>query len=141
MVSWYLSIFDLVHIIIIIIIIIIIGPFVTWVSLWCRPAPLISNLMSVQSIMPSWHVWQIRTKIRFVKQYGCQLHNLLPHLTMISYQEVKECAISCMSLVISTFGDNLQSELSTCLPVLVDRMGNEITRLTAVKVNVLSLTS
>lgn len=48
-------------------------------------------------------------------------------------QEVKECAISCMSLVISTFGDNLQSELSACLPVLVDRMGNEITRLTAVK--------
>ncbi|XP_020253052.1 cullin-associated NEDD8-dissociated protein 1 isoform X3 [Asparagus officinalis] len=48
-------------------------------------------------------------------------------------QEVKECAISCMSLVISTFGDNLQSELSACLSILVDRMGNEITRLTAVK--------
>ncbi|CAN6475376.1 unnamed protein product [Victoria cruziana] len=48
-------------------------------------------------------------------------------------QEVKECAISCMGLVVSTFGDNLQTELPTCLPVLVDRMGNEITRLTAVK--------
>ncbi|XP_006836907.2 cullin-associated NEDD8-dissociated protein 1 isoform X1 [Amborella trichopoda] len=48
-------------------------------------------------------------------------------------QEVKECAISCMGLVISTFGDDLQMELPTCLPVLVDRMGNEITRLTAVK--------
>lgn len=48
-------------------------------------------------------------------------------------QEVKECAISCMSLVISVFGDNLQLELPACLPVLVDRMGNEITRLTAVK--------
>ncbi|OAY62667.1 Cullin-associated NEDD8-dissociated protein 1 [Ananas comosus] len=48
-------------------------------------------------------------------------------------QEVKECAISCMSLVISTFGDSLQRELPMCLPVLVDRMGNEITRLTAVK--------
>ncbi|KAF6143925.1 hypothetical protein GIB67_001719 [Kingdonia uniflora] len=48
-------------------------------------------------------------------------------------QEVKECAISCMGLIISTFGDTLQVELSTCLPVLVDRMGNEITRLTAVK--------
>uniref|UniRef100_A0A7N0ZXV2 Cullin-associated NEDD8-dissociated protein 1 n=1 Tax=Kalanchoe fedtschenkoi TaxID=63787 RepID=A0A7N0ZXV2_KALFE len=48
-------------------------------------------------------------------------------------QEVKECAISCMGLVISTFGDNLGAELSACLPVLVDRMGNEITRLTAVK--------
>ncbi|XP_021895922.1 cullin-associated NEDD8-dissociated protein 1-like [Carica papaya] len=48
-------------------------------------------------------------------------------------QEVKECAISCMGLVISTFGDNLRAELPSCLPVLVDRMGNEITRLTAVK--------
>ncbi|KAL9675175.1 hypothetical protein QQ045_003376 [Rhodiola kirilowii] len=48
-------------------------------------------------------------------------------------QEVKECAISCMGLVISTFGDLLGMELSACLPVLVDRMGNEITRLTAVK--------
>ncbi|KAG6511801.1 hypothetical protein ZIOFF_029878 [Zingiber officinale] len=48
-------------------------------------------------------------------------------------QEVKECAISCMSLVISTFGDNLQKDLPACLPILVDRMGNEITRLTAVK--------
>ncbi|KAH9684483.1 Cullin-associated NEDD8-dissociated protein 1 [Citrus sinensis] len=48
-------------------------------------------------------------------------------------QEVKECAISCMGLVISTFGDNLGAELPACLPVLVDRMGNEITRLTAVK--------
>ncbi|XP_052204710.1 cullin-associated NEDD8-dissociated protein 1 [Diospyros lotus] len=48
-------------------------------------------------------------------------------------QEVKECAISCMGLAISTFGDNLKGELPSCLPVLVDRMGNEITRLTAVK--------
>ncbi|KAI4988162.1 hypothetical protein ZWY2020_029792, partial [Hordeum vulgare] len=48
-------------------------------------------------------------------------------------QEVKECAISCMSLVIATFGDGLQRELPSCLPILVDRMGNEITRLTAVK--------
>ncbi|XP_057469617.1 cullin-associated NEDD8-dissociated protein 1-like isoform X2 [Actinidia eriantha] len=48
-------------------------------------------------------------------------------------QEVKECAISCMGHVVSTFGDNLKEELPSCLPVLVDRMGNEITRLTAVK--------
>lgn len=50
------------------------------------------------------------------------------------FQEVKECAISCMGLVVSTFGDHLGAELPSCLPVLVDRMGNEITRLTAVKV-------
>ncbi|XP_076924300.1 cullin-associated NEDD8-dissociated protein 1-like [Bidens hawaiensis] len=48
-------------------------------------------------------------------------------------QEVKECAISCMGLVVSTFGDHFTKELPACLPVLVDRMGNEITRLTAVK--------
>ncbi|CAA0840045.1 Cullin-associated NEDD8-dissociated protein 1 [Striga hermonthica] len=48
-------------------------------------------------------------------------------------QEVKECAISCMGFVVSTFGDHLGKELPACLPVLVDRMGNEITRLTAVK--------
>ncbi|XP_073147008.1 cullin-associated NEDD8-dissociated protein 1 [Henckelia pumila] len=48
-------------------------------------------------------------------------------------QEVKECAISCMGLVVSTFGDHVGGELPECLPVLVDRMGNEITRLTAVK--------
>ncbi|KAI3695011.1 hypothetical protein L1987_77999 [Smallanthus sonchifolius] len=48
-------------------------------------------------------------------------------------QEVKECAISCMGFVVSTFGDHLTAELPACLPVLVDRMGNEITRLTAVK--------
>jgi hypothetical protein len=50
-------------------------------------------------------------------------------------QEVKECAISCMSLVVSTFGDGLERELPACLPILVDRMGNEITRLTVVKVS------
>ncbi|XP_061357251.1 cullin-associated NEDD8-dissociated protein 1 [Gastrolobium bilobum] len=48
-------------------------------------------------------------------------------------QEVKECAISCVGLIVSTFGDHLNAELPACLPVLVDRMGNEITRLTAVK--------
>ncbi|KAF7061169.1 hypothetical protein CFC21_067885 [Triticum aestivum] len=48
-------------------------------------------------------------------------------------QEVNECAISCMSLVIATFGDGLQRELPSCLSLLVDRMSYEITRLTAVK--------
>lgn len=59
---------------------------------------------------------------------------LLSCLTALLLQEVKECAISCMGLVVSTFGDHLGGELPSCLPVLVDRMGNEITRLTAVKV-------
>lgn len=62
-------------------------------------------------------------------------------LLAVFLQEVKECAISCMGLVVSTFGDNLKAELPACLPVLVDRMGNEITRLTAVKVIVEALPS
>ena len=64
----------------------------------------------------------------------------LPCLTILPPQEVKECAISCMGHVVSTFGDNLKAELPVCLPVLVDRMGNEITRLTAVKVGLKGLT-
>ncbi|KAL4396976.1 hypothetical protein AHAS_Ahas01G0145700 [Arachis hypogaea] len=48
-------------------------------------------------------------------------------------QEVKECAISCIGLIVSTFGDHLNEELPACLPVLVERMGNEITSPIAVK--------
>ncbi|KAL8156104.1 hypothetical protein AgCh_001263 [Apium graveolens] len=49
------------------------------------------------------------------------------------YQEVKECAISSIGLVVCTFGDNLGAELPACLTILANRMGNEITRLAAVK--------
>ncbi|KAL4299350.1 hypothetical protein AHAS_Ahas17G0092100 [Arachis hypogaea] len=48
-------------------------------------------------------------------------------------QEVKECAISCIGFIVSTFGDHLNEELPACLPVLVEQMGNEITCPTAVK--------
>lgn len=62
----------------------------------------------------------------------------LEHLIILPFQEVKESAITCMGLVVSTFGDHLRAEIPACLPVLVDRMGNEITRLTAVKVGLIS---
>lgn len=57
---------------------------------------------------------------------------------MEGFQEVKECAISCMGLVISILGDHLKNEMGTCLPLLLERLRNEITRLTAVKVSVLT---
>lgn len=48
-------------------------------------------------------------------------------------QEVKERAISCMGQIICNLGDQLQAELQTCLPIFLDRLRNEITRLTTVK--------
>eukprot|EP00250_Pteridium_aquilinum_P018481 c24109_g1_i1 orf=324-4016(+) len=62
--------------------------------------------------------------------YGCILKRLT---AQDQDQEVKECAIYCMGLVIAILGDHLKRELGTCLPVLLERLRNEITRLTAVK--------
>lgn len=48
-------------------------------------------------------------------------------------QEVKERAISCMGQIITNLGDHLQAELAVCFPIFLDRLRNEITRLTTVK--------
>lgn len=48
-------------------------------------------------------------------------------------QEVKERAISTMGQIISNLGDCLSDELPVCLPIFLDRLKNEITRLTTVK--------
>uniref|UniRef100_A0A914VPW0 TATA-binding protein interacting (TIP20) domain-containing protein n=1 Tax=Plectus sambesii TaxID=2011161 RepID=A0A914VPW0_9BILA len=48
-------------------------------------------------------------------------------------QEVKEKAIAATGLLIATFGDYLSDELGACLPILLDRLRNEMTRLTTVK--------
>lgn len=48
-------------------------------------------------------------------------------------QEVKEKAISTMGQVICNLGDQLKSELPFCFPLFLDRLRNEITRVTAVK--------
>lgn len=67
----------------------------------------------------------------FVKDiYNCTLVRL--KATDID-QEVKERAISTMGQIICNLGDCLHSELSVCLPIFLDRLKNEITRLTTVK--------
>ena len=48
-------------------------------------------------------------------------------------QEVKERAISCMGKILAHLGDTLHDELNVCLPIFLDRLRNEITRLTTVK--------
>ncbi|XP_053976488.1 cullin-associated NEDD8-dissociated protein 1 isoform X2 [Hylaeus anthracinus] len=48
-------------------------------------------------------------------------------------QEVKERAIACMGQILAHFGDTLCDELHVCLPIFLDRLRNEITRLTTVK--------
>ncbi len=48
-------------------------------------------------------------------------------------QEVKEKAIGSMGQLIACFGDYLNGELGTCLPILLERLKNEMTRLTTVR--------
>nr|XP_023013763.1 cullin-associated NEDD8-dissociated protein 1 [Leptinotarsa decemlineata] len=67
----------------------------------------------------------------FIKSiYTCTLLRLR---TADIDQEVKEKAISTMGQVICNLGDHLKSELPFCLPLFLDRLKNEITRLTTVK--------
>ncbi|KAM5147887.1 cullin-associated NEDD8-dissociated protein 1-like [Mantella aurantiaca] len=49
-------------------------------------------------------------------------------------QEVKERALSCMGHLISHLGDQLGADLPPTLQLILERLRNEITRLTAVKV-------
>lgn len=48
-------------------------------------------------------------------------------------QEVKERAIGCMGQILAHLSDTLHEELPVCLPIFLDRLRNEITRLTTVK--------
>ncbi|KFP92120.1 Cullin-associated NEDD8-dissociated protein 1, partial [Apaloderma vittatum] len=48
-------------------------------------------------------------------------------------QEVKERAISCMGQIIYSMGDHLSSDLQPTLKIFLERLKNEITRLTTVK--------
>lgn len=48
-------------------------------------------------------------------------------------QEVKERAIASMGQIIANMGDVLNNELNVCLPIFLERLRNEVTRLSAVK--------
>lgn len=48
-------------------------------------------------------------------------------------QEVKERAISCMGHMVCHLGDHLRTELQGVLSIFLERLKNEITRLTAVR--------
>ena len=48
-------------------------------------------------------------------------------------QEVKECAITCMGSLVYHLADHPAVNLTTILPLLLERMRNEITRVTTVK--------
>ncbi|KAH8397595.1 hypothetical protein KR215_000143 [Drosophila sulfurigaster] len=67
----------------------------------------------------------------FVTQvYSCTLQKL--KVTDVD-QEVKERAIACMGQIIANMGDLLKSELAVCLPIFMERLKNEVTRLSSVK--------
>lgn len=62
--------------------------------------------------------------------YNCTLQKLkAPEVD----QEVKERAIACMGQIISNMGDALVLELKVCLPIFMERLLNEVTRLSSVK--------
>lgn len=48
-------------------------------------------------------------------------------------QEVKERSILCLGVLLSRVGDELKVELSNSLPLLLEKLQNELTRLMAVK--------
>lgn len=68
---------------------------------------------------------------QFVGQlYDCTLQKLRSQEVD---QEVKDRAIACMGQIIANMGDALKTELNTCLPIFMDRLRNEVTRLSSVK--------
>lgn len=69
------------------------------------------------------------------KNYVSDLYNvILVRLKQTDIdQEVKERSIVCTAQIICQLGNSIQSELTTCWPIFIERLKNEITRLTAVK--------
>ena len=75
-----------------------------------------------------------------VSSFSCERHinAIFSHvkkrlLAQDQDQEVKECAITCMGLILYHLGDACVAELDSTLRILLERLHNELTRVTAVK--------
>ncbi|CAI6364051.1 unnamed protein product [Macrosiphum euphorbiae] len=84
----------------------------------------------VKVIRPLDNKLEFNFEVYAVPLYNCTYARLK---TSDIDQEVKERSISCMGQIICNLGDVLQNELQVCLPIFLDRLRNEITRLTTVK--------
>ncbi|KAF9091293.1 Cullin-associated NEDD8-dissociated protein 1 [Mortierella sp. AD031] len=69
------------------------------------------------------------------KPYILQIYNVILQRvsTADADQEVKERSILCLGVLLSRVGDELNAELHACLPLLLEKLQNELTRLMAVK--------
>ncbi|KAK0135024.1 Cullin-associated NEDD8-dissociated protein 1 [Merluccius polli] len=83
--------------------------------------PLDSHLGSSESFDPSPYIDDV---------FNCTIKRLK---AADIDQEVKERAISCMGQIICNLGDHLPNELPGTLLIFLERLKNEITRLTTVK--------
>ncbi|KAK3870076.1 hypothetical protein Pcinc_024658 [Petrolisthes cinctipes] len=91
-------------------------------------------LLVLQQIVKVIRPLDLASSFDFTPYTGDLYHCTLARLRAADLdQEVKERAIACMGQIISHLGDHLQGELGTCLPIFLDRLRNEITRLTTVK--------
>lgn len=91
-------------------------------------------LLVLQALVKVIRPLDLASSFDFTPYTGDLYHCTLARLRAADLdQEVKERAIACMGQIIAHLGDHLQGELETCLPIFLDRLRNEITRLTTVK--------
>lgn len=71
-----------------------------------------------------------------VRNHDTTRCHLIGHVLIFpAMQEVKECVIMCIGKLLAALGDRLTRQIDECLPLLLERLRNEITRLAAVKVH------
>lgn len=96
----------------------------------------------VKVMRPLDNIENIETEVVQVEPPPAELQPFIPAMyecTLVRLratdmdQEVKERAIAACGQLLCHFGDFLQHELPVCLPIFLERLRNEITRLTTVK--------